>query len=33
MARDHFRKAIEIFEELEAEGFLKQSKEALSSLG
>ncbi|MDA9761640.1 AAA family ATPase [Desulfobacterales bacterium] len=33
MARDYFRKAIEIFEEIEAEGFLKQSKDALNSLG
>jgi class 3 adenylate cyclase len=33
MARDHFRKAIEIFKEVEAEGFLKQSKEASNSLG
>ena len=32
MAKDCFQKAIEIFEEIEAEGFLKQSREALDSL-
>lgn len=33
MAKGCFQKAIEIFEENEAEEFLKQSKEALDSLG